>query len=62
MVAQVLHTRDSADGRERERRTWTRCSVLEAVAFAETLPIGGNRRGRVKIVNLDNGEVIRDDP
>lgn len=62
MVAQILHTRDSEDGRERERRTWNRMSAVEAVSFAETLPVGGNRRARIKIVNLDTGEVIRDDP
>lgn len=60
MVAQILHTRDSEDGRE--RRTWNRMSAVEAVSFAETLPVGGNRRARIKIVNLDTGEVIRDDP
>lgn len=62
MVCQILHTRDSENGRDRERRTWHRLSVFEAKAFADTLPVRGNRRGRVKIVNLDTGEVVRDDP
>lgn len=62
MVAQILHTRDSDDGRDRERRTWHRASVVDALAFAATLPAGGNRRARIKIVDLDSGEIIRDDP
>ncbi len=61
MACQILHTQDSEDGGDRERRTWHRWSVPAAVAFANTLPVGGNRRGRVKIVDLDTNTVVRDD-
>jgi hypothetical protein len=36
-------------------------SATEAMNFAATLPVGGNRRSRVIVLNLDTGEVLRKD-